>query len=122
MIANAQAGGASASPAFIAQNPGAADAAPTAASVAADGASTNSETPFSTMDAAVMAEAFRNALRKPDFAAGPPEEGDPGENSPEPQDGELLSRELAEEGRGLRNVSTSREVRVEQLPEGGHGA
>ena len=120
MMANVQAGGTSTLPTYVAQNPG--GVAPTSGSIAADGASTHSETPFSTVDAAVMAEAFRNALRKPDFAGEPVEEGEGGENSPGPQDGALLSRELAEEGRGLRNVSTSREVKVEQMHEGSDGA
>jgi len=84
--------------------------------VSPDGASTHSETPFSGADAAVMAEAFRKALRKPDFAAQPVEEGE----SPNELDGgehpELLNRELAEEGRDLRNVDSSRGVRVETLP------
>lgn len=76
----------------------------------------SSDTPFSGADAAIMADAFRKALRKPDFA-GPIEEGD----SPEGQEGQeqkehqLLSRELAEEGRDIRSVGSSRDVRVETL-------
>ena len=67
--------------------------------------------PFSGADAAIMADAFRKALRKPDFAEQPVEEGD----SPpdEPQNGALINRELAEEGRGIRSVESSREVTVE---------
>ncbi|TFY81920.1 hypothetical protein EWM64_g2098 [Hericium alpestre] len=86
-----------------------------------DGASTVSHThsagdaaPFSGADAAIMANAFRQALRKPDFAAPPIEEGE----SPDTQDrhdAQLLSRELAEEGRDIRSVSSSRGVRVETL-------
>ncbi|KLO17274.1 hypothetical protein SCHPADRAFT_821630 [Schizopora paradoxa] len=81
--------------------------------VSPDGASTHSDTPFSGADAAVMAEAFRKALRKPDFAAQPVEEGEsPSGDGDQP---ELLNRELAEEGRDLRSVGSSRGVRVETL-------
>lgn len=81
--------------------------------VSPDNISTHSDTPFSGADAAVMAEAFRKALRKPDFAAQPVEEGEsPNDNGDQP---ELLNRELAEEGRDLRSVGSSRGVRVETL-------
>lgn len=73
----------------------------------------SSETPFSGADAAIMADAFRKALRKPDFA-GPIEEGDSPEGQ-EQKDNRLLSRELAEEGRDIRSVGSSRDVRVETL-------
>ena len=67
--------------------------------------------PFSVTDAAIMADAFRKALRKPDFAGQPTvEEGE----SPD-KDEELLNRELAEEGRDIRSVGSSRGVRVEAL-------
>ena len=70
-------------------------------------------TPFSGADAAIMADAFRKALRKPDFA-GPIEEGDSPEGQ-EQKEHQLLSRELAEEGRDIRSVGSSRDVRVETL-------
>lgn len=86
-----------------------------------DGASTTSggDAPFSGADAAIMADAFRKMLRKPDFAQ--PLEGD---DSPEAVDDEdddphgasgtgLINRELAEEGRDIRSVSSERGVRVE---------
>jgi hypothetical protein len=57
-----------------------------------------------------MADAFRKALRKPDFAGRTIEEAD----SPEGEE-QLLSRELAEEGRDIRSVGSSRDVRVETL-------
>ncbi|KAG1775812.1 hypothetical protein EV702DRAFT_972510 [Suillus placidus] len=66
--------------------------------------------PFSGADAAIMADAFRKALRKPDFA-GPPVE--------EAEDDAIMSRELAEEGRDIRSVSSSRGVKVETLGETG---
>ncbi|KAG5220495.1 NAD(P)-binding protein [Salix suchowensis] len=66
--------------------------------------------PFSGADAAIMAQAFRTALRKPDFANQPVEEGEP-----EAPQRHVLSRELAEEGRDLRSVSSSRGVKVETL-------
>ena len=65
---------------------------------------------FSGADAAIMADAFRKALRKPEFMAGTPEE------SPEEKalkEAELLNKELAEEGRDIRSVSSSRGVKVE---------
>jgi hypothetical protein len=68
--------------------------------------------PFSGADAAIMADAFRKMLRKPDFAAaGPVEEGE----SPEEPDEQIINRELAEEGRDIRSVSSSRGVKVETL-------
>lgn len=93
--------------------------------VSPDGASTISRAasagdtgPFSGADAAIMADAFRKALRKPDFAGRPVEEGE----SPENHEGakeELLSRELAEEGRDIRSVSSSRGVTVETMSDSG---
>jgi len=64
---------------------------------------------FSGADAAIMADAFRMALRKPEFMGGPPEER-PEEKEKET---ELLNKELAEEGRDIRSVSSSRGVKVE---------
>ena len=64
-----------------------------------------------------MAEAFRKALRKPEFTDQPVEEGEsPDAINDHP---ELLSRELMEEGRDIRSVGSSRGVRVETLSEGG---
>jgi hypothetical protein len=86
--------------------------------VSPDGASTISESgPFSGADAAIMADAFRKALRKPDFAGRPVEEGESPDRQDNGEDGkeELLNRELAEEGRGIRSVSSSRGVKVETL-------
>ncbi|KAK0439843.1 hypothetical protein EV421DRAFT_1713129 [Armillaria borealis] len=90
--------------------------------VSPDGASTVSGSagdagPFSGADAAIMADAFRKALRKPDFMGQPVEEGD----SPGTDDrrGELLNRELADEGRDIRSVSSSRGVRVETMSDSG---
>ncbi|KAK7056969.1 hypothetical protein VNI00_002687 [Paramarasmius palmivorus] len=92
--------------------------------VSPDGASTISRAgsageggPFSGADAAIMADAFRKALRKPDFAGRPVEEGD-SPDQPEAK-AELLNRELAEEGRDIRSVSSSRGVRVETLSDSG---
>jgi hypothetical protein len=74
----------------------------------------SSETPFSGADAAIMADAFRKALRKPDFVGGTIEEVDTPEGQ-EQKEHLLLSRELAEEGRDIRSVGSSRGVRVETL-------
>lgn len=89
-----------------------------------DGASmisrTSEQGPFSGADAAIMANAFRQALRKPDFADRPVVEGE----SPDDQHGqsraELINLELAEEGRDIRSVSSSRGVRVETLSDDGN--
>ena len=70
---------------------------------------------FSGADAAIIADAFRKALRKPDFAGRPVEEGESPDNGLGPGTGELISQELAEEGRDIRSVSSSRGVRVETL-------
>lgn len=69
----------------------------------------NPEGAITGSDAAIMADAFRKALRKPEFN----EEGE----SPETQGtGEtetlLLNRELAEEGQNIRSVSSERGVKV----------
>lgn len=90
-----------------------------------DGASTMSRVSdaalFSGADAAVMADAFRAALRKPNFATRPVEEGESPEMELNNDDGVvaeasgLLDRELAEEGRDIRSVGSSRGVKVETL-------
>lgn len=87
-----------------------------AASVISRANSAGDSALFSGADAAIMADAFRKALRKPDFAGGVEEE------SPEEKlrkETELLNRELAEEGRDIRSVSSSRGVRVETLSDNG---
>ncbi|KAF8969018.1 hypothetical protein BDZ97DRAFT_1915704 [Flammula alnicola] len=86
-----------------------------------DGASTISDSggPFSGADAAIMADAFRKMLRKPDFADRPVEEGDSPDGPPDDEGmsaeggNVVLSRQLAEEGRDIRSVSSSRGVKVE---------
>ncbi|KAJ7644340.1 hypothetical protein FB45DRAFT_1053117 [Roridomyces roridus] len=92
---------------------------PDGASTISRAASAGDSGPFSGADAAIMADAFRKALRKPDFAGQPVEEGDSPENdNPETND-ELLERELADEGRDIRSVGSSRGVRVETLSDSG---
>lgn len=84
-----------------------------------DGASTHSDAIISGADAAVMAEAFRKALRKPDFAGQPVEEGE----SPDAEGHhEVMSRELAEEGRDIRSVGSTRTPRVETMSDTGDTA
>jgi hypothetical protein len=87
-----------------------------------DGASTTSagDAPFSGADAAIMADAFRKMLRKPDFAQrlegdDSPEaaEDDEDNDQHEASGAGLIGRELAEEGRDIRSVSSERGVRVE---------
>ncbi|KAL0961351.1 hypothetical protein HGRIS_006307 [Hohenbuehelia grisea] len=92
--------------------------------VSRDGASemsraTGDQGPFSGADAAIMADAFRQALRKPDFASRPVEEGESPETDDKAPKEELLNRELAEEGRDIRSVSSSRGVKVETLSDHG---
>lgn len=84
------------------------DGASTMSRVSADGL-------FSGADAAIMAAAFRSALRKPDFADRPGDEGESPEGSGATGPSELLGQELAEEGRDIRSVGSSRGVRVETL-------
>jgi len=69
--------------------------------------------PFSGADAAIMADAFRKALRKPEFADATVEEPE------ERKEDTLINRELAEEGRDIRSVSSSRGYRVETLSDAG---
>ncbi|KAF7346110.1 hypothetical protein MSAN_01837700 [Mycena sanguinolenta] len=98
--------------------------------VSPDGASTISRAgsagdagPFSGADAAIMADAFRKALRKPDFAGRPVEEGESPEiDNPEANEEELLNRELADEGRDIRSVGSSRGVKVETMSDSGDTA
>lgn len=85
-----------------------------------DGASTMSRTSadpglFSGADAAILAAAFRSQLRKPDFTERPVEEGESPGSGATTQPEVLLGRELAEEGRDIRSVDSSRGVRVETL-------
>ena len=96
-------------------------ASPDAASSISHGGSAAEGGPFSGADAAIMADAFRKALRKPDFAANPLEEGDNNGGS-QPSNGGLMNRELAEEGRDIRSVESSRGVQVETLSDTGNTA
>lgn len=59
-----------------------------------------------------MADAFRKALRQPDFADRPQEEGESPESNAVPTEEQLLNRELAGEGRNLQSVSSERGVKV----------
>lgn len=131
MMRNAETGGGEpTSPIVASAAMGGAAAHPRAASPEVhDGASTMSRVSdaalFSGADAAVMADAFRAALRKPNFAGRPVEEGespdsDPANSSGQPAGGSgLLNRELAEEGRDIRSVGSSRGVKVETLSDAG---
>lgn len=96
--------------------------------VSPDGASVTSHAnsagdgPFSGADAAIMADAFRKALRKPDFAGEPVEEGDSPDVHEDRNEDDIMNRELAEEGRDIRSVGSSRGVRVETLSDAGDTA
>jgi len=88
--------------------------------VSSDGASSISHAdsaggPFSNVDAAALAAAFRNVMRKPDFASRPMEEGE----GPEAPERDVMGQELAEEGRDIRSVSSPRGVKVETLSDDG---
>jgi len=75
---------------------------------------------FSGADAAVMANAFRTALRKPNFTDRPDEEGESPDSDPNKlKTGDLLGAALNEEGRDIRSVGSSRGVRVETLSDAG---
>jgi hypothetical protein len=80
-----------------------------------------------------MAQAFRTTLRQPGFVDRPVEEGEsPGHNGIEEEEDDMvggagssrhhgslaLSKELTEEGKDIRSVSSSRGVKVESLPAG----
>lgn len=74
---------------------------------------------FSGADAAVMANAFRTALRKPNFTDRPDEEGESPDSDPSKREPDLLGAALNEEGRDIRSVGSSRGVRVETLSDAG---
>ena len=67
---------------------------------------------ISTHEAAYMADAFRKALRKPDFADRPPEEGESPESNAVQTEERLLKSELADEGRDIMSVRSERGVKV----------
>ncbi|KAJ6622700.1 hypothetical protein B0H10DRAFT_2214030 [Mycena sp. CBHHK59/15] len=71
--------------------------------------------PFSGADAAVMANAFRTALRAPGLAGHPLDEGE----NPQEEGDRLVRRELSDEGTDIRSVESVRGVRVESSSEGG---
>jgi len=94
-----------------------------------DGASTISRAnstdvggPFSGADAALMAHAFRETLRKPEFDELPPAENDEAAQADAAaREAELMSKELADEGRDIRSVSSERGVLIEPVAsEGDH--
>jgi hypothetical protein len=69
--------------------------------------------PITPADAAIVADAYRKIMRRPDFTERVEEDPEP-----EAQD-DIMTRELAEEGRDIRSVSSSRGVRVETLSDQG---
>jgi hypothetical protein len=83
-----------------------------APSIRQDSTSVHSKTDpmISTNEAAIMANAFRNALRKPDFTDRPQEEGESPESAQTEE--QLLKSELAGEGRNIRSVGSERGVKV----------
>jgi hypothetical protein len=91
-------------------------------SIRPDGASVHSKITadpmISTNEAAYMAEAFRNALRKPDFTDRPQEEGESPESNAVKTEEQLLKTELAGEGRDIRSVGSERGVKVVTDEEG----
>lgn len=89
---------------------------PDGASSVSHGGSAGEGGPFSGADAAIMADAFRKALRKPEFAGGIDEGDSPGSD---PNNGALMNRELADEGRDIRSVESSRGVQVESMSDSG---
>lgn len=88
-------------------------AARAASSVSPDGESSYSDNLISNADAALMAEAFRHQLRNAGLGSAV-EEGESPE-SQNTQQPDLLGQHLAEEGRDIRSVGSSRDVRVETL-------
>jgi len=67
---------------------------------------------ISTNEAAYMADAFRKALRQPDFTDRPQEEGESPESNAVQTEEQLLKSELAGEGRNIRSVGSERGVQV----------
>ncbi|KAM6494069.1 hypothetical protein JOM56_010430 [Amanita muscaria] len=83
-----------------------------ASSISRPGSATETG-PFSHADAAIMADAYRKVLRKPDFTGRVEEDAEPEVKE------DIITRELAEEGRDIRSVGSSRGVRVETLSDNG---
>ena len=82
-------------------------------SIQHDKVSVHSKDPMiSTNEAAYMADAFRKALRRPDFADRPQEEGESPETNAVQTEERLLQSELAVEGQNIRSVSSERGVKV----------
>jgi len=98
----------------------AAAAAAAGSSRAASTHTKDPDAPFSNADAEIMAAAFRDRLRKPDFANQPLEEGESPDKEVDSEEEReaFLHQQLKEEGRDIRSVSSSRGVRVQ---EGGDG-
>ena len=69
-------------------------------STSTDATMVSSEDTFSSADAAIIAAAFREALRKPDFADRPLEEVETDFKTQETTN-DLLSKDLAEEGKDM---------------------
>lgn len=73
---------------------------------------------LSVADAAIVAGAYRRAMREPDFSARPVVE-DESPDQPEASselERQLISQELAREGRDIRSVSSARDVKVQSTP------
>ncbi len=95
---------------------GAGAAAAAAAARSRSSGSSHDSHPFSSDEATRMADAFRNALRKPEFPAAfssdnnSPNEGDELRSSPElrPTPASVMRDELASEGKGLKAVERGR--------------
>jgi len=73
---------------------------------------------FSVADAAIVAGAYRRAMREPDFSAHPVVEDESPEQAEASSELErqLISQELAKEGRDIRSVSSARDVKVQSSP------
>lgn len=83
----------------------------------------DTDVPFSGADAAIMAAAFRDTLRKPDFTSPALEEGESPdkEHDSEEEREAFLQRQFREEGRDLRSVASNK-VKVQREGDVGDGA
>jgi len=96
----------------------------TSSSRAASTHTKDTDAPFSGADAAIMAAAFRDTLRKPDFTSPALEEGESPdkEHDSEEEREAFLQRQFKEEGRDLRSVASVRGVKVQREGDAGDGA
>ncbi|KAG9127556.1 hypothetical protein FRC07_012301 [Ceratobasidium sp. 392] len=70
--------------------------------------------PISGQDAAIMAAAFRQMVRKPDFATRPDEEGESPESIYVQEQAEMMKEQIVQDGKKIQGVRRERDVQVKE--------